>query len=204
MTDIDRELGPYAGHAPVERRPFRIPGDPGAWVLFLGDMTLFAVLFVLLMRYRRIEPTVFAAAQDSLSRDLGLLNTLTLIVSSVFVVIGLRCLGAARPWHARFWFGAALSCGALFVVVKVFEWHSALIAGNTMTSNMFFTMYFTLTGLHLTHVLVGMVVLLFLIRTADRSALTSRQAAYAETGGCYWHMVDLIWLVLFSLVYLAR
>jgi nitric oxide reductase NorE protein len=103
----------------------------------------------------------------------------------------------------RFLVGAFL-CGVAFVVVKVFEYHERIAAHQVPSANGFFLLYFVLTGLHLVHLIVGLAVLTALWFFARKSALTTNQWAFFEGGGCFWHMVDLLWLVLFPLIFLVR
>jgi nitric oxide reductase NorE protein len=186
---------------PVRRRA---PGEPAAWVLLLGDMTLFALLFTVYMHDRHDQPMLFALAQGSLSKSLGLLNTVVLLASSVFVVFGSQHLKAGRRTPGRAWLSGAICCGLVFVAVKAVEWSSAVSQGHALTSDLFYTMYFALTGIHLAHVVVGIGALYALARARGDQLSTPRAAAYADTGACFWHMVDLIWLVLFPLLYLVR
>lgn len=88
--------------------------------------------------------------------------------------------------------------------MKLLEWGDKLSAGITPATNDFFMFFFTLTGLHFLHLLIGMVVLGFLVRASRRPLPTPRQLAYVEGGACFWHMVDLLWIVLFPLLYLVR
>jgi nitric oxide reductase NorE protein len=94
--------------------------------------------------------------------------------------------------------------GACFVVVKVLEYHEKVAAGITPATNEFFTYYFVLTGLHLAHVLAGLAILLALSRLARTPQANPTRIAFFEGGSCFWHMVDLLWIVIFPLVFLVR
>ncbi|WP_158636034.1 cytochrome c oxidase subunit 3 family protein [Tsukamurella sputi] len=179
----------------------RIPGEIGIWVFIYGDLVVFALLFGLFAIYRRRQPEVFHSSQHAMIQVLGLTNTIVLLVSSLFVVLGMRALKSRDRSAARS-FTIALVCGAAFVGIKAIEWTAKLSDGHTMYSDDYFQLYYVLTGVHLVHVAVGMVVLMYLIRTARLTVVGPDRMASAESGACFWHMVDLLWVVIFPLCYL--
>src|SRR5690606_19717823 len=95
-----------------------------------------------------------------------------------------------------------LACGAAFGIVKFIEWGGKFEAGITVNSNAFFAYYFILTGIHLVHVLMGMSVLIFLIRHLRVRGLTAGSIRNLESGAAFWHLVDLLWIMLFAVLYL--
>jgi nitric oxide reductase NorE protein len=99
---------------------------------------------------------------------------------------------------------AALACGFGFVIIKAFEWAGHLVHGFDPMSNFFWRYYYILTGAHLFHLLLGMAVLKFIHAQTRVSRLTASRFRFVEGGACYWHMVDLLWVVLFPLLYLAH
>ena len=102
------------------------------------------------------------------------------------------CGSSPLPW----------SCGAAFPVLKLFEYVPEIVAGVTPGTNLFFMFYFVMTGLHLCHVMLGLVVLSFVVRSLRGSA--DPNVTFVETAATYWHMVDVLWLILFALLYLMR
>lgn len=182
-----------------------VPGEEGAWIFILGDMCVFAVFFSVYLTQRSHDPALFAHAQDTLNRNFGALNTILLLVSSLFVVLAVRAvrLPSLRNVAPRLIL-AAFACGAGFVVVKAFEYHEKIAAGVTPATNDFYMYYFVLTGLHLFHLVIGLAVLIVLWRFSKKPALSKHQMAFFEGGACFWHMVDLLWIVLFPLLFLAR
>ena len=100
----------------------------------------------------------------------------------------------------RFW--TALAFGAAFPLLKMFEWIPEISAGLTPGTNLFFMYYYVMTGMHLCHVLLGLVIMCFVIRNLQ--APGTPKISFVETGATYWHMVDVVWLVLFALLYLMR
>ena len=137
-------------------------------------------------------------SQAQLHLDIGAINTVMLLTSSLFVALGLSAARAERPRDALRLFGIALAFGAAFPLLKLFEWIPEITAGLTPGHNLFFMYYYVMTGLHLCHVLLGLVILCFVMRS-----LASRKPkmSLVETGATYWHMVDILWLVLFAFLY---
>lgn len=182
----------------------RIPGEEGIWVFVLGDMTVFALFFATFMYSRAKNPDIFARDHSSLNVALGTVNTVLLLSSSLFVVLAVQQVLAGVHRSAPRLFGAALACGAGFVVVKAVEWSHLFSNGKSVGSGEFFSYYFMFTGIHLAHVLIGCAVLSRLIAISRRPELTGRDTMLCEAGGIFWHMVDLLWVVLFALFYLMR
>ena len=185
-------------------RARRVPGEEGIWVFVLGDMTVFALFFGTFMYSRGKNPAVFARDHAELHVALGTLNTVLLLSSSLLVVLAVQRVLAGQ--HAGAWrlIAAALCCGAGFVAVKAVEWTQLFAARKGVGSGEFFSYYFMFTGIHLLHVLIGLAVLSRLIVVTRRAEFTDKQARLCETGGIFWHMVDLLWVVLFALFYLVR
>lgn len=182
----------------------RIPGEAGVWVFILGDMVVFALLFGVFVYYRAADVPLFAHAQLSLNQSLGALNTLLLLTSSWFVVHAVEAVRAYRARLARGLLAAAFSCGVGFMVVKYFEYGEKLRAGHTITSNDFFMYYYLLTGIHLLHVTIGMAVLTYLWQRLRNTADIDTHLSAVESGASFWHMVDILWILLFALVYMLR
>jgi nitric oxide reductase NorE protein len=182
----------------------RIPGEEGVWVFILGDLVVFAVFFLTYLYYRGQDKTTFIAAQGALKQSYGVINTLLLLTSSLFVVVAVRAVRQKRPRIASAMFLCAMLCGFGFVVSKCLEYSEKINAGITPSTNSFFMYYFVLTGLHLFHLLMGLAVLAFLFLISKRPRLSARHFALLEGGACFWHMVDLLWIVLFPLLYLIR
>ncbi|STZ44198.1 cytochrome c oxidase subunit III [Mycolicibacterium gilvum] len=166
---------------------------------------MFAYLFVAYLHYRRPNPNSFAAAQHHLNVDLGVIYTLLLLTSSLFAVLALRRIRSGHTTAASRLVIATIGCGLAFVVLKVTEYQSKVAAGITPGTNQFYLFYYLLTGLHLVHVIIGLGVLTFLRWLARRAShLSPLQLSLAEGCACFWHMVDLLWLAIFPLLYLVK
>jgi nitric oxide reductase NorE protein len=181
-----------------------VPGEPGLWVLIFGDLVLFGALFTTFLVYRGHSPALFTRSQRALDVDLGVVNTLLLLASSLFVAIGVRGVRRRNRQLAPWMFTVALCCGAGFGFDKYLEYSDKVEHGITPATDTFYMFYYVLTGLHMLHVLLGMGVLAFLAAQARSTHIDVRRFAYIEGGACFWHLVDLLWIVLFPLLYLVR
>ena len=186
-------------HAPSSPR---IPGEAGIWVLVFGDLFLFANLFRTFAYYRLIEAATFHTSQAALNQPLGLFNTLLLLTSSLLVVKATEAGRAGHGGEARRWTWGAFLLGLCFVGVKVVEYSQKVAESLYPSTNNFFMLYFALTGIHLLHVVVGLGLLAFLQKRLSRAGVG--RDAVAECCAIYWHMVDVLWVVLFALFYLHR
>lgn len=180
-----------------------VPAEPGLWVFLFGDMTIFGAFFVVFLWERRQDPAEFAHSATELYQPIGVLNTLVLLVSSYVVVLALEAHRGNQRERARKLVNGALFCALVFVSLKAVEYSLELHAGHTPASNTFFTFYYVLTGVHLLHVILGALLLFLWRRRTDRAAEWSTDRGLVEAAAVYWHMVDLLWVVIFSLVYLV-
>lgn len=178
-----------------------IPGDSSMWFFVLGDLIIFGAYFVAYLYYRGQQPELFLESQARLNLDIGAINTVVLLTSSLFVALGTSAARSGATADGVRCFGIALGLGAAFPILKAFEYIPEIAAGVTPGTNLFFMYYFVMTGLHLCHVMLGLVILSFVIRNLRGSAPT---ISFVETGATYWHMVDVLWLVLFALLYVMR
>ena len=185
-----------------------IPGDAGVWVFIFADMCAFAVFFLLFTFGRIAQPELYEASRQQLDLSLGLVNTLILLSSGAFMAAAAR-LARADDWHgAQRSLILTLAVGSLFGVSKAFEWAAKFEHGIGLTTNEFFTYYFVFTGIHFLHFVLGLGVLAVLIARSYGGESSGGgkvgQLRWIEAGGAYWHMVDLLWIVLFAMIYLMR
>lgn len=189
---------------PRTRPEKRIPGEAGVWIFLFGDMGIFLVFFITFLVERSADQQLYTRSSQELGLGVGVTNTLVLLASSLAVVIALAAARRADRSLAVPAFGVAMGCGAVFVVLKAFEYTHLAAAGHGPDSDAFFTWYFVLTGLHLLHVLIGLGVLVLLIMRARRIGESNgNQLTVLESGSCFWHLVDLLWMVIFPLLYLV-
>ena len=180
------------------------PGDLAVWIFILAELLAFAVLFVAYAFARASDRVLFDSLQAGLDRRGGAINTVLLISASWCVVRAVRSVHAGRAQAGARWLVAALVCGGGFVAVKLHEYAEVFGRGIGLSSDRFHMFYIGLTFFHFMHVLLGMVVLAVLAWQTRRGAYHAGQMNGLESGAAYWHMVDLVWIVLFPLVYVLR
>ena len=188
---------------PREPSARRIPAESGTWVFLFGDMLVFGVFFVTFMVQRAKAPELFDIARRSLHVGVGVTNTLVLLTSSLCVVVAIGSIRAGAKSIATKAVSTAIVFGLVFIGLKVFEYVSLATSGNGPGANDFFLYYFILTGLHLFHVCIGIGVLALLLTQTRRDEFSATRMAAIEGGACFWHLVDLLWIVLFALLYLV-
>lgn len=185
-------------NAVQEERPWGplsdLPGHPMMWVLILTEVVTFGLLFMIFAVTRAVQPAIFAAGQAKLDPVLGGINTLVLVTSGWLAALAVEARTDGRRWTARLQLAGAMTLGLAFVAIKSLEYWAKVQAGIGLETNTFFTLYFLLTGFHLLHVLLG-IVILFAVALSDG-------VENLKTGTSFWHMVDLVWIVMYPLVYL--
>ena len=182
----------------------RLPGDLAIWIFILAEMLVFAVFFSAYAFARAKNVEMFNLYQQTLDRNAGALNTLLLITGSWFVVLAVQA--AHRDDNKAITRNVALGflCGGAFLVVKILEYSAKFGAGISLSTNTFYMFYISLTFFHFMHVILGMIILAAIWLQARKGAYTSQNAHGLESGAAYWHMVDLLWIILFPLVYVMR
>ncbi|MDT8879299.1 cytochrome c oxidase subunit 3 family protein [Halomonas saccharevitans] len=188
---LTREL-PNPGWGPLSA----LPGNPLMWVLILSEMLVFSAFFALYAAERVGATALFDASQRQLDPLVGGLNTLVLLTSGLCVALAVEAVSADRIRRARQWLGVSMALGVLFGVIKGIEYGGKFAAGITPETNAFFGFYYGLTAFHFAHVLFGLALLALVTwRTSTENV---------ETAAAFWHMVDLIWILLYPLLYLLR
>jgi nitric oxide reductase NorE protein len=180
----------------------RLPGEGSMWLFVLGDMVIFAIYFSIYMVMRHKQPALFLASQQHLNETTGLIDTLVLLTSSWFVARAVLATRAGAYQAAMRFTVGGFACGVLFIIIKMIEWSREISHGYTLPKNYFFMFYFMLTGVHLLHVLLGLLILGIVYRELRDPTL--RRMPMVESGATFWHMVDLLWIVIFALLYVMR
>lgn len=167
-------------------------------------MLVFALFFNVFVVERAKNIALFTESQSKLDMNYGVINTFLMISSSWFVAMAVRAarknLGKAVPSL----FGMAICCGLGFVVIKFLEYGDKIRHGITLTTNDFFMYYFMFTGIHFLHVLIGLGVLIFTLNYSRNKVLGEKDIGILEVGATFWHVVDILWIVLFPLLYLVK
>jgi cytochrome c oxidase subunit 3 len=188
----------------------------GMWAFLCSELLLFAPLLALYAGYRAMYPADFAVAVGHNNVAIGTGNTLILITSSFTVAMSLHAVRKGHPRRAASFLLFSIGCGMLFLVLKGLEYaqhfHEGIYPGlayhyaelQSYGANRFFTLYFYLTGLHALHVVVGSVILSWLAWGCFRRTYSPANYVHVECGALYWHLVDVIWIFLWPLLYLIH
>jgi len=179
-----------------------LPGDDGLWFFIAIEMCLFGVLFGAFLNGRSDSPAAFRDAQHLMVPLFAFLNTTYLITSSWLVALSVHATRSSRLHNARMCVGWAIVLGLFFVATKIIEyWHEVEVGANP-SSNAFFMFYFVITGIHLGHVIGGLGLLTFVRSQLKEDVAPQKRRVWIESGATFWHMVDLLWLIILSLFYL--
>jgi cytochrome c oxidase subunit 3 len=195
--------------------PATLAGDRGRigmWLFICTEILLFGGLFLLYSVYRYKHQVDFHAASLNLSRFDGTLNTIVLITSSLTAALAVHELREGRSGKARLLIGATLLFALTFLAVKGFEWGAKFEHGLYPDAPhllslpdgqiLYFGLYFTMTGLHAIHVIVGMGIFGYCLRAISKGRAAAERPILVENATLFWHLVDIIWIFLFPLFYL--
>jgi len=181
--------------------PRHLPGDLAMWFFILAELSVFAILIVVFAVTQALKPQMFSESRLLLNTSTGLAMTLSLLTAGLFAALAQEQVRRSRPRHGAVFLMMALLAASVYVVLKLTEYRHLLASGLGMEHNTFFTLYWILTGFHFLHVLLGMVILGWLAERCRRGLYDASKRSGFESGVLYWHMVDLIWVMLFPLVY---
>ncbi|MEI6805657.1 MAG: cytochrome c oxidase subunit 3 family protein [Myxococcaceae bacterium] len=189
----------------------------GMWLFLATEVLIFGGLFVAYAVYHNLHPELFKAAHHFLDVRMGAFNTVVLLFSSLTVVLAIHGAQQGKKQMVMWNLGITIVCACIFLVVKYIEYSHKFEAGllpghyftNATISNpdqahIFFGIYFLMTGLHGIHVIIGMIVLGWLMWRMHKNEFNPQYYSPLEIGGLYWHLVDIIWIFLFPLLYLIR
>ncbi len=185
----------------------------GMWLFLFTEILLFGGLFILYSAYRAKYPHEFHEAGNELNFVLGVINTGVLLTSSLSMALSISAVQKGQQRLSMLLVAATVALGAVFLTIKYFEWtakfhHGIYPNGPELLKRnpgeiLFFGLYFTMTGLHGLHVIAGMVILSVLLGFLARGRIRQDDYIKLENGGLYWHLVDVIWIFLLPLFYLA-
>ena len=189
----------------------------GMWIFLLTEVMFFGGMFLLYTVYRNIYPNVFAVASSSLDAVLGAANTAVLLCSSFTMVLAVRAAQLGQRRAIIIFLILTLILGFAFLGVKAYEWNNKFeehhVPGASFhfegmpldqqrNAQLFFSLYFAMTGLHALHMVIGVGLLTWLILKARKGVFTAEYMTPVDIAGLYWHFVDIIWIFLFPLLYL--
>jgi cytochrome c oxidase subunit 3 len=186
----------------------------GMWIFLVTEVLLFGGLFVAYAMFRGKYPEMFHEAHKELNKTMGAFNTVVLLFSSLSMALGVGYAQRNQKKKSAMMLVITLLCAVTFLVVKYFEYshkfHEGLLTAGFYTfegikadhPGLFFSLYFMMTGLHGIHVLIGMILITWCLIRTQRGDFNEKYFTPVELTGLYWHLVDLIWIFLFPLLYL--
>jgi cytochrome c oxidase subunit 3 len=217
-----------ADHAPTETFALRVQFDTeaqqkdastlGMWIFLITEIMFFGGMFAVYTVYRNWYPEVFAIASSSLNEIIGAVNTGVLLLSSFTMVMAVRAGQLGQQKAIVMFLILTLLFGGVFLGVKAYEWNEkfeehhipgqaafhldGVAPGDQGHAQLFFSIYFAMTGLHALHMVIGVGILLTLIMQARKGKFSASYYTPVDVAGLYWHFVDVIWIFLFPLLYL--
>jgi cytochrome c oxidase subunit III len=169
------------------------------WWLIISEIVIFGGLLASYIMHR-LAHEAWAAQSAHTATAIGATNTFVLLTSSLFAVLGHKAAEEGNGPRAARWLWCTFAGGATFLCIKGFEWHHEISEGFTISSNTFWSFYYTACGLHALHVLAGIIIMAIVAMDAAKN----RELHRVELIGVYWHFVDVIWIFLFPLLYIAK
>jgi cytochrome c oxidase subunit 3 len=187
----------------------------GMWIFLVTEIMFFGGLFLAYTVYRRWYADIFAVTSSSLNVYIGAANTVVLLCSSLTMVLAVRAAQLGRRKAIVIFLILTLLLGGVFLGVKAYEWNQKYVEHHIPgpdfhfegvvqqgPAQLFFSLYFAMTGLHALHMVIGAGLLIWLIAQAGRGRFSATYMTPVDVVGLYWHFVDIIWIFLFPLLYL--
>ena len=180
------------------------PGGLLIWLIVFLELITFSAVVLVFLYQRNLNLDVFTQGQLELNQSIGLINTLVLLTSSLFMAQGLYSLKQDEKRKSIIYLSLTVLLGITFLVLKGWEYHSKIEMGFGLSSSSFFTYYWLLTGFHFIHVLIGLLLISYALINTKSGIYSSSNFEDVESIGIFWHMCDLIWIFLFPLMYLLH
>ncbi|MGD9764427.1 MAG: cytochrome c oxidase subunit 3 family protein [Candidatus Binatia bacterium] len=208
------QTAPYVAHQFDDAEQQRDASSLGMWLFLVNEVMFFGGLFTAYVAYRSLYPEAFHGASHHLDIKLGAFNTVVLLTSSLTMALSVHAAQVSKRVRLMINLTLTLILGLVFLGVKAYEythkWHEHLIPGpnfayhgpDPTNAQLFFSLYFAMTGLHALHMIVGAGLLIWLLVGAYRGAFNRNYYTPVEMCGLYWHFVDIVWIWLFPLLYL--
>jgi len=175
------------------------PGGILMWILIFLELITFGIALIALVVSSKEDPDLFHQSRLQLDTTFGAINTVFLLVSGFFMATTVHQFKLNNLKRTSFYLKLAMLGGFLFLILKGVEYYFKIEQGYTLDYNTFYTFYWLLTGFHVIHVIVGLVILLFMQNGIKKSTAVIEDV---EASATFWHMCDLIWLLLFPILYL--
>jgi nitric oxide reductase NorE protein len=207
---VDSSLGPEVSksqrpaHSATSQSPdlFHPPGGLLIWMIVFLEVLTFGIGLIVFLRFKAEEPAVFRQGQAHLGQMPAWINTLVLLTGGWSMARAPDHLREKHISAARRGISQAAGLGVVFLIVKGWEYAGKLRHGLDLHHDIFHTMYWLLTGFHYLHVLVAIILLVAMSWGLRRGTCTEEQTTNIEASGIFWHLCDLIWLLLMPVLYL--
>ena len=177
------------------------PGGILMWIIIFLELITFGMALVAFVYYGHQEPEIFHQSRLQLNATFGAVNTVFLLTSGFFMALAVQYFKENNRAKTSFYFKLALLGGLFFLVLKSIEYYHKIESGITLETNTFFSFYWMLTAFHLIHVLMGIVIIIWTNYGMNKKN-SDTQLVDVEACAAFWHMCDLIWLLLFPVLYL--
>lgn len=175
------------------------PGGILMWIIIFLELITFGMALIAFVHYGKQEPEVFHQSKLQLNTTIGAINTLFLLTSGLFIANAVSFYKDGNTKKTNLFFKLAMLGGVLFLLLKSFEYYTKIENGITLETNTFFFFYWLLTGFHIIHVLIGLIILFI---TGKSIRKNNAKLEDVEASATFWHMCDIIWLLLFPILYL--
>ncbi len=183
---------------------FYPPGGILIWMVILVEVITFTIALIVFAFQRQDAVSVFNSSQAMLNKTIGTINTIILLTSGYFMAEALHLLKSGNDEKSKIYMRFTIAFGIAFLVLKGFEYLQKLEHGINFRYNTFFTFYWMLTGFHFLHVLFGVILLTFVYLRIKKGVYSKNNFLDVETSASFWHMCDLIWMLLFPTLYLIH
>lgn len=180
-----------------------LPGDAAWWMFLTAEFLTLGIFFVAFGFSRQGNLEVYEQGKAMLNPDVGFLNTLVLITSGYFAARGVGTIEKNESAKTQRWLTLAAVLGVVFLAIKTWEYVGKFEAGINLSTSTYFFFYFFLTGFHYLHVVLGVGFLSVMAWRCGRQGATEANARNVASSAAFWHMLDLVWVILFPLLYLA-
>ncbi|MFV0338874.1 MAG: cytochrome c oxidase subunit 3 [Chthoniobacterales bacterium] len=178
------------------------PGGILVWLIVILELITFAAGIGVYLAQQRAHPEEFVAGAATLNQPLAFANTMLLLTGGWCMAVAIASLHEGREKLGRLWIQGAIFTGVAFMILKLVEWSEKIRHGASFGEDHFYTAYFALTGFHFLHVFVAVLILAYLCYALKRGRYSATNYFDIESGGIFWHMCDLIWLLLYPAIYL--
>lgn len=178
------------------------PGGILLWIIIFLELITFGMGLISFVYYSKEDPALFHSSRLALNKTIGVINTLLLLSSGFFMAETVKYVKQHNLKKATLCLNLTKLGGILFIVLKATEYYQKINSGISLNTNLFYTYYWLLTAFHLVHVMAGLVILMFVFAGMSKNTATIN-LENMEASAAFWHMCDLIWLLLFPVFYLV-